>query len=72
MQDPASTSPEPRDTDLAALAAAYPGWLFTAAWVAVGSGPDVRVLIATRDSAALTALDAAGLAEKIDAAGRAR
>lgn len=66
MRDPASTSAVPRDPELAALSDAHPGW------IAAGSGPDVRVLSATRDGRILAVLDATGLAAKIAASERAR
>lgn len=55
---------DPTD-DIAQLREAYPQWNFTAIWAAAGSGPDVRLVVATRDGVILSDLSAAALRRKI-------
>lgn len=61
-QDNAVTS------DLARLRERFPGWFFTACWVAAGSGPDRRMLIAQR-GVTLAGFTAEELSEKISREG---
>lgn len=58
--------------DIAALRAECPGWSFTSTWATAGTGPDRRVLLATRGPAVVSAFDAGGMRERLrDLDGRA-
>jgi hypothetical protein len=51
--------------DIAQLRAAFPGWDIEARWTVAGTGPDSRVLVASRGDVTVSALDAQGLAGAI-------
>ena len=50
---------------LATLREAHPDWFFTTTWVAAGSGPDRRLLVAQRHGVVLSDFTAEGLTAKI-------
>jgi len=69
MQEP--ERPPPAD-DLARLRTAHPLWDITAIWISASSGPDFRILAATRQGIQVSAWDEAELGVKIADEERAR
>lgn len=64
----AITSDDTVTADVADLNTAFPRWLVTTTWAAVGTGPDVRVFIAQHDTGAIVAhFTPAGLADRMTA-----
>lgn len=51
--------------DLARLREEHPGWNFESLWITANSGPDRRLILASRNGVILTAWTAAELAEVI-------
>jgi hypothetical protein len=58
-------SAQPPGSDLDRLRAQHPGWVITAAWITRPSGPDVRQIVARRESAEVRAWTEGDLSAKI-------
>lgn len=56
----------PTQDDLARLRQEHPGWTFESVWITVNSGPDRRLILASRNGVMLTAWTAAELAADIN------
>lgn len=53
-------------SDLDRLRARFPSWFFTTVWTAAGSGPDKRLIVATRGGVVLSEWSEKAMADKIE------
>lgn len=56
-----------RESDIDRLRTAHPLWAVAAVWASAASGPDVRLLVATREGTRVQAWTAAELSRLIQA-----